>query len=188
MKTQKALPILFLTAGFCLAGAAPSWAQLEVPKVVSGRAVLSKTAVHPGEAVKVAVILKIEKGWHINSDDPGDEFMFPSSLVFEEASEFSVQTVAFPKPKAATFEYSDFELRIYEDETVIGALIQVAADLKPGSFNLSCAFKYQACDNKSCIMPQDLPFEIPVEVVAAGVETKDVEPDLFAKIEFKDKG
>jgi len=187
MKTQKALPVLFFIAVFCLAGALPSWAQLEVPKVVSGRAVLSKSAVHPGEAVKVAVVLKIEKGWHINSDDPGDEFMFPSSLAFEEAAEFSIQAVAFPKPKAATFEYSDFELRVYEDEAVIGAIIQIAGDLKPGSFKLSGAFKYQACDNKSCIMPQDLLFEIPVEVVAAGVETKDVEPELFAKIEFRDK-
>jgi DsbC/DsbD-like thiol-disulfide interchange protein len=188
MKTQKALPVLFFIAVFCLAGAAPSWAQLEVPKVVSGRAVLSKSAVHPGEAVKIAVVLKIEKGWHINSDNPGDEFMFPSSIAFEEATEFSIQAVVFPKPKEAKFEYSDFELRVYEDEAVIGALIQIAGDLKPGSFKLSGAFKYQACDNKSCIMPQDLPFEIPVEVVAAGVETKDVEPELFAKIEFKDKG
>jgi len=188
MKTQRILPILFILCVLGLATFAAASAQLEVPKVVSGRAVLSKSGVHAGEPVKLALVLKIEKGWHINSDDPGDEFMFPSAVLLDEGQGFKLETVAFPEPKRATFEYSDFELRIYEDEAVIGALLSPAADLKPGACTLIVKFKYQACNNTSCIMPQDLPFEIPFEVVAAGVETKDVEPELFAKIVFKAKG
>ena len=176
-----------LAALGALVPASPAQAQLEVPKVVSGRAVLSKSAVHAGEPVKLALVLKIDKGWHINSDDPGDEFMFPSSVLLDEGQGFKLDAVAFPTPKTATYEYSDFELRVYEDEAVVGALLTPAADLKPGALKLVVKFKYQACNNQSCIMPQDLPFEIPVEVVAAGVETKDVEPELFAKIEFKAK-
>jgi len=188
MRTKTILATVSACALFGLPAPARAAAQLEVPKVVSGRAVLSKTAVHPGEPVKIALVLKIQKGWHINSNDPGDEFMFPSSLVFEDLSGFEVKSVAFPEPKRATFEYSDFELRIYEDTAVIGVLVQVAPDVKPGSYKLTGAFKYQACDSSSCIMPQDLPVEVPVEVVAAGVETKDVEPELFGQIPFKDNG
>jgi DsbC/DsbD-like thiol-disulfide interchange protein len=162
-------------------------AQLEVPKVVSGRAVLAKSAVRAGEPVKLALVLKIDKGWHINSDDPGDEFMFPSAVIVDESQGFALDAVAFPEPKRATYEYSDFELRVYEGEAVIGALLLPAADLKPGALKLTVKFKYQACNDSSCIMPQDLPFEIPVEVVAAGVETKDVEPELFVRIAFKAK-
>ncbi len=187
MRTKTVLSTLFFFAVFCLLSSALASAQLEVPKVVTARAVLSKSAVHAGETVKIAVVLKIEKGWHINSDDPGDEFLFPSSLALDEVAGFEVKALAFPKPKQAKFEYSDFELRVYEDEAVVGALLQVAESVKAGAYSLTGVFKYQACNNTSCIMPQDLRLEIPVEVVAAGVETKDVEPDLFAKIEFKDK-
>lgn len=188
MRTTRALSIGFTVACLLFLCIGVASAQLEVPKVVSGTAVISKSAARAGEPFKLALVLKIDKGWHINSDDPGDEFMFPSVFVLDEAPGFKVEEVVFPKPKTATYEYSDFELRIYEDEAVIGALISAAADLKPGVHKLTGKFKYQACNNTSCIMPQDLPFGISVEVVAAGVETKDVEPELFAKIEFKNKG
>lgn len=187
MRKTRVAPILFILCALGLT-AAPLAAQLEVPKVVSGRAVLAKSAVHAGEPFLLALILKIDKGWHINADDPGDEFMYPSSVSVDEGQGFALDAVAFPEPKLATFDYSDFELRIYEDEAVIGVRLTPSAELKPGVGLLVVKLKYQACNNESCIMPQDLPFEVPVEVVASGVETKDVEPELFAKIVFKDKG
>ena len=36
-----------------------------------------------GEDLRVAVAISIQPGWHVNTDDPGDEFSWPTSVEFE---------------------------------------------------------------------------------------------------------
>ncbi len=153
--------------------------------VVEVKALLSRDAVHPGETVKAAIVLQVQPGWHINNDAPDDPFMFGTSLTFAEDPLFEVVEILYPQGRRAKFSYSETELVVYEGQAVIGALLKVKDGAAPGPHPLAAALNYQACDNTSCKPPMELAFQVTVPVVAAGQPAKDINADVFAKLEFK---
>lgn len=187
MKSIKYKTIIFLPVVFFVWGQAFSQSQAgkEEIKVLEIKTFLSKTAVHPGGAFKVALLLKINPGWHINGHELADEFLFPTSLSFEETDSFKVVDYFYSKPTPGKFEYSEVELLVYEGEAVIAALVKSAKDLKLGQYKLKGEYKYQACDSRSCLMPRTVDLEIPFEVVDHSQETKEINPEIFSKIEFE---
>jgi len=178
--------VFFLATGFLL------WAQTgararqsQNDRVVKADALLAKSSIHAGEAFKTALLLKINPGWHINAHDLTDEFLFASAFTFEENDQFTVKEYVYPEAKRGKYEYSENELSVYEGEAVIGALVEAAKNLAPGSYKLKGSFDYQACDQRSCLPPKTIDVEITVEVVPTGQETKDINQEIFEKIKFK---
>jgi hypothetical protein len=156
----------------------------EAPQVVAAKGLISCDAVRPGETFKVAVILKVQPGYHINDNAPLDEFMIPTALTFGESPDFEIVEISFPKGRRARFAYSEAELVVYEGEAVLGALVKVKSGLAAGARTLKASLSYQACNNESCLPPKELTFEIAVPVTAGGA-CAPVHPEIFDKIRFK---
>jgi len=173
-------------AGVTLAAPAAPAAQ-KTDQVVEVKVLLSRDAARPGEAIKAAVLLKVQAGYHINDNAPRDEFLVPTTLTFDDAPGLEVVETYYPTGHRARFAYSQMELSVYEGEAVLGAVISV----KPGSpaapLKLKGTLSYQACDNSSCLPPKDLPFEVLIPVAAAGQDVHETNPEVFAKIPFQTK-
>ena len=176
-----------LAAFACLLTVPSPAAQQKDGHVVEVKALLAKDAVHPGETFMAAFVLKVNPPYHINDNAPLDEFMFPTSLSFEEGPFTAVET-AYPPGHKGKFAYSEVELIVYEGETVLGARFKAKDDLAPGDHKIKAALSYQACDQTSCLPPKELAFEVPVKVVPVGTATQDINAETISRVPFKKEG
>jgi len=184
-------PVLtFIFLGFLLTG--PSFASPAGPaparqteQVVEVKTLLSRDAIRPGELIKAAIVLTVQPGYHINDNAPTDEFLFATTLTFDDNPNLEVVETYYPAGHRGRFAYSQTELIVYEGEAVLGAVIKAKAGIPAGPLKLKATLSYQACDNSTCMPPKDLPFEITVPVVAAGQSSRDLHPEVFSKIPFK---
>jgi hypothetical protein len=167
-----------------LLGLAPALAAQPDDEVVKAKGLVSRDAVRPGETFKVAAVLAIQAGYHINDNAPLDEFMIPTALVVADDPDFEIVEIFYPKGRRARFSYSDAELVVYEGEAVLGALVKAKTGLAAGPRVLKCALSYQACNDQSCLPPKEISFEIAVPV-AVGGQGADLHPEIFGKLKFQ---
>ncbi len=152
--------------------------------VVTVKTFISHDGIHPGEAFKVAFLLSITPGWHINGPKLDDEFLIPSELIIDEGDKIRLLRLYYPEPGTGRFDYSEAELPVYEGEIILGALIMVSDDITQKKHILKASFLYQPCDHRTCMAPRTLKLEIPFEIVPLSKKTKEINKKVFSKIDF----
>lgn len=162
-----------------------SLSSSEEEEIVKVKTFISKNGIHPGETFKVALFVQISPPWHIHASELSDEFLIPTEMIFEENENLEVTQYYYPEPKSEKFEYSDSELQIYDEEVIMGALIKASSELQPGEYKLKGKLGYQACDDRSCLPPKKVEFEILVKIIPVSQETEDIHPEIFSKLDFK---
>jgi thiol:disulfide interchange protein DsbD len=182
MKDINFKTMLFILVVFGLLGQAYPQGQ-ENTQVLQFQTFLSRNAVHAGETFKVALLLRINPGWHINGHELADEFLIPSSLTFDENQGLKITDYYYPKANSGKYEYSEYELLVYEGEVVFAATVKADAGLQAGQQNLTGKFMYQACDHRSCLPPKTINLGIPVAIVDLSQETIEINQEIFSKIE-----
>lgn len=147
---------------------------------VSVQAKLSQDYVHAGSMVEALLLVTIHDGWHINSATPTDENSIETSV--EVDSKIATLTdVRFPPGEEKEFDFADEPLSVYEGNIQIHLTLDIATDLKPGTYTLPVALGYQACDDKICLAPATLRVDIPISVVPATQRVSRINLDLFEK-------
>jgi len=145
---------------------------------------LSLDNVHPGSEVKIAVKVDIEKDWHINSNRPKEDFLIPSELKIESETPFLLINTYFPEAKDIKLGFSDELLSVYEGEIVIGALIKVPDELPPGEYKLVIDFGYQACNNFTCLAPNNAYDTLVFSVVNNETIINEINKEIFNKVDL----
>ncbi len=165
-----------------LSGFSSGWAEGEVLDV---KTYVSQDGVHPGGTIDVAFLLDILPGWHINGPELADQFLIACTLMIEEDETVEVLELYYPVPETRAYSFSEVELQIYEGKVVLGARVRVVDAIAQGKNILKASFLYQACDDRSCMAPETLEFEIPFQVVPASKEVKKINQEIFAQIKFR---
>ncbi len=166
-----------------LCGSALTEAQEE--EIVTAKTFVSHDGIHPGESFKVAFLLSITPGWHINGPKLDDEFLIPSELIIDEGDKIKVLKVHYPEPGSGRFDYSEAELPVYEGDILLGALIKVSNNIALKKHILKAGFLYQPCDDRTCMAPRTLKLEIPFKVVSLSKKTKEINKKIFSKVDFE---
>lgn len=169
--------LFFLLAVGTLCAAGP-------PSVVSARTVLATDAVHPGTTVKVAVLARVEPGYHINAHKPSLDYLIPTQVTFADSPSFKLEKVVYPRGKMKKFVFLDSPILVYEGDIRLGAILRVGHSLKPGTYPLQGKFAYQACNDHACLPPTSVSFETQVRVVASSVPLKPANSEIFKKAGF----
>ena len=140
--------------------------------------------VYAGTEFKLAVEVKVAEGWHINSNEPYDEYLIPTTLTIKENPNFKLIKVAFPKPHDFTFAFSESPLSVWEGTVYKGALIQVDSNLTPGTYPIIIVFGYQACNDMSCQAPTSIRDTINVEVANRTSPVNTMNDEIFNEIDL----
>jgi thiol:disulfide interchange protein DsbD len=151
---------------------------------VTVRAAASLSSVPPGGTIGVAVKLEFAPHWHVNAHKTNDEFLIPTSVVFEPPAGFDARGPVYPSAIEKKLSFSEKPLLLYEKEAVIGALLVAPSDIGPGQTTAFATVTYQACDNEKCLAPETKRLEIPIRVSAASEAIDAVHTDIFSKIDF----
>ena len=75
---------------------------------------------HLNSQLKIAVKVKIENSWHINSNTPNDEFLIPTSFDLLSDGDFEITTIKFPDSTILDLSFSDQPVSVFEGEFIIG--------------------------------------------------------------------
>lgn len=143
--------------------------------------------VSPGSEFKIAVEVKVNSGWHINSNKPNEDFLIPSTLKIN-TSVFKITKVAYPKAHDLKLEISETPLSVWESEVYVGAVVKAPEDLKPGKYILPVTLEYQACNNMTCLPPNAAEDTLTIEIADKQAVVNQINPDIFEKINLKSAG
>jgi DsbC/DsbD-like thiol-disulfide interchange protein len=141
--------------------ALPATAEKHPVKVT---ATPSKERVAAGEQFEVRVRLEIAKGWHINSHEPIQDFLIPTSVTITGALPISAGRVVYPRGEELDFVGET--LLVYSGAIDLTAPLTIGAEAAPGAAAIPLRVRFQACDDTVCLSPETLELGVAVEVVA----------------------
>jgi thiol:disulfide interchange protein DsbD len=169
--------ILLVLLAFGTAG--PAVAQgFDTEPVYQVNLVPDRAPLVAGEELRLAVVLTVDSGWHVNSDEPGDEFSLPTAVEFILPEGWPLPVVSYPDGEALEFDFSDTPIEVWEHRAVILAGL-VVPEAAAGDHRLRVAVTAQACNNTQCLPPEEVRTGVDVTVASPGSSSKPINEELF---------
>jgi cytochrome c biogenesis protein CcdA len=122
-----------------------------------------------GESIRAVLRIRMDEGWHVNANKPLDQFSIATEVSFPESELYSLGKAVYPEAKTMSFSFSPgVPVAVYEHEFLIGFEINVAEGVSGRPLSIPANLRYQACNDKQCLLPANLVFQIPFDVAAEG--------------------
>jgi len=134
-----------------------------------------------GDELQLAVTVTINSGWHVSSDDPGDEFSLPTTVHFMLPEGWPAPVLTFPHGEELKFNFSDTPIEVWEHSAVILASL-VVPSTADGAHALRVSVTGQACNNTQCLPPKEVRAGLDVTVVPPGSSSKPANKEIFEEI------
>jgi len=129
---------------------------------VIATAELSKARIVPGENVELRIVVEIEPGWHIQSAKPSRADLVPTSVELGLTEGLTPGEMRFPDGSLAPL--GGERLSVYAGKVTIRVAIQADAGLTPGRVPGVARLRFQACDDKRCLAPEQVELSFAVEI------------------------
>jgi suppressor for copper-sensitivity B len=175
---------LLLPTLLALALAGRAEAQLQAPQKATFVLNADRTAYDPGASARVAALVTIEHGWHVNSHKPSFEYLIPTVFDLTLPAGWPAvppeQGVRYPAAKMKTFSFEPHPLAVYDGDVVVVASFEIPKGTKPGSYPLQGSLRYQACNDQQCLPPVTARAKIEIKVGPGG---KPQHGEAFAQAE-----
>ena len=114
----------------------------------------SRLTVRPGGTIDLAIRLTIDKGWHVNSNEPLDEDLVATSLGLATKLPATLGGITYTKPSQVKLGFSDDALSVYEGTVWIRATLTLKEDARAGAVLLPITVESQACSDTACLAPE----------------------------------
>jgi Disulphide bond corrector protein DsbC len=135
---------------------APSITMMEAPLTVVTR----------GKGGSVDLQFRIGSGFHVNSNNPTQEYLIPTALKLNAPTDIVVGRITYPPGEEMAFAFApDEKLSVYSGAFTVGVIVRPLASVLPGKYEFRGKLKYQACDKAACYPPKELPVSFEVKVV-----------------------
>jgi len=120
---------------------------------------------HPGV---VQLQFRIASGFHINSNQPKQEYLKKTELKLDAPTDIAVVKVKYPAGEDRSFTFDPNEkLNVYSGDFAVDVTVRPLKTVLPDNYAVHGMLKYQACDNAACYPPKKLPVQFEVKVVKA---------------------
>jgi len=173
--------LLFFT-GLILFGVQPLYSQFGAPNdIVRIKSYQSLDKVYSGTEFKIALEADVKNGWHINSNMPKEDYLIPTKLNLTDSTDFKLTKIVYPHAKDIKLDFSEKSLSVFEGKIYIGGIIK-SANLDPGKYNLILKFRYQACNNQSCLPPNSVIDTMIINIADKKDAINEINPSVFKNI------
>jgi uncharacterized protein YyaL (SSP411 family)/cytochrome c biogenesis protein CcdA len=130
---------------------------------VTAEAFASHLEVAPGGTMHVAVHLGIDEKWHINSNEPIQDKLVPTTIDLENSPAFEVGNVQYAEGKMVNLAFSPEPLSVYEGTVLLDVPVTLSEAAAAGKHELILAVNVQACDDSTCLAPEKLRLSIEID-------------------------
>ena len=142
-----------LALGMALAAAATAQRPPKPEDVVQVRVEPAQVEARAGGQATFALVATILEGFHVNSNQPLQEYLIPTRVELITTELFALEKVDYPKAELKSFGFSpDEKLSVY-DGTLRLPIALRAKDGGAGPHTVRVAFHYQACNDEICLRP-----------------------------------
>ena len=111
-----------------------------------------KSGYEPGSAIRLAAIVEVQDGWHVNSNQPSFEYLIPTEVQWETPADWDAPSLRYPLGKMQTFAFSGQPISVYD-----GVFKLIATWTTPTSVSdpveVKALLRYQACTDDRCLPP-----------------------------------
>ncbi len=149
---------------FVLLGTAAALCQTPSPQNVVKLDPIETLKVKPGSTIKVELPVRVDEGFHVNSNKPADPYLIPLRLTWNTGVLENGQ-VAFPKPQLENYGFSDKPVSVFTGSFEIVTSFKVARGAAPGPSQVVGKLHYQACNDRTCLTPKTIDVVLPLEIV-----------------------
>lgn len=115
----------------------------------------------PGGSAPLAIRVEVAKGWHVNSNRPRDPYLIPTRVTLKLPAGWTADAMVYPPDRLARFSFSDTPLAVFEGVFTVTTTVHRGASASAPT-TLSGTVEAQACNNTTCMAPEDLSFRVPV--------------------------
>ncbi len=112
---------------------------------------------HKAAGSELTLTVTLERGWHLNANDPDRPYLIPTTLEITPPAGSTVESIRYPDAVVHSLAFAaGTTLRLYEGTFAIR--VKMAGALPP-RFDAQLAF--QACNDETCLPPATLavPYE-----------------------------
>lgn len=169
-------PALFAPALF--AQGAPAATPPRKDKVTA-EAHLSTNKLPPGQECRILIRLKVQPGWHINTNPAKPKDYIATEVSFQGKRGTKLVDLKYPAGKEFRLQGADEPLHGYEGQVDIYGKLQVPAEAAGLTEEMEIVVKYQACDDRTCLLPTTFSLKGSLPVAKAGEAVSPVNSKLF---------
>ena len=177
MRLSSLLPIAVFVLP-AMGAAQPGRIQVDVEPIVE------TDGVHAGTSPRAVVQVRLQQGFHVNSNEPLEQYLIPTSLEFVPLSGVNVSGLSYPEPIHLVTGGSETPLAVFENEFSIGVAVDLDPALANGEHVLLGQLNYQACDDKVCYRPDKLPVQVALNVLGADQTLRPTNAGVFDAVDF----
>jgi hypothetical protein len=151
---QRGLLALVALAGLSLAVCAGAQLPPKPETIVKLHATPTELELARGGNAGVVLLATIEKGFHINSNKPSEDYLIPTRVELPADAPVVLAGADFPPGELKSFGFApDEKLSVYEGTVKVSVKLKAKADAAAGEHKLNLAFHYQACNDQLCLRP-----------------------------------
>lgn len=123
------------------------------------------TPVTRGKPNSVELDFRVKQGFHVNSNRPNSPYLIPTVLKLDAPTDIVIGAVGYPAGRNLTFPFApDEKLNVYSGDFALDVIVHPLRHLAPGKYNVRGQLRYQACDDRACYPPRNLPVHFEVQV------------------------
>jgi hypothetical protein len=151
---------------------APALAQVLASKPAATQRVafapVATVMVAAGKSTSFELPFRVTSGYHINSNKPTSELLVPTVLKVNPPTDIVIAKLAYPAGEDRSFPFSpEDKLNVYTGDFTVTGLVRAARTTPPGKYRVRGMLKYQACDDRACYPPGQLPVAFDVKITKA---------------------
>ncbi len=167
---------LFLVSIFFLSMIAVSKNE---EKIVKSTLLSSVDKLSTKKPNRIAIQLEIHEDWHINANDPGDEYLFPSEITFDSTHHIRVGEIEYPLAEEVNFSFAENPIFVYEGLIYAYSTITASPEQAGKTITLSGKVTYQACNDAICLAPQSAEFSLEIAVASNNEAANLINKSIF---------
>ena len=134
----------------------------------------------PGVQQRIALEIRIRDGYHINSIEPREEFLIPTTLRLAGPESVVFGKPDFPPALVRTLGFSATPLVVYEGTIRVFSTVTLPKNFREKELAVTGRLECQACDDKACLPPAELDFRQTFPVAREGETISPINAEVFA--------
>jgi thiol:disulfide interchange protein DsbD len=171
--------LIMITMAFAGPGDQPFDSQADI---LRARIILPAEALMKQQSFYLLVEVTIKEGWHINSNEPLEEFLIATEIQFADVEGITFGKFRYIEPELKKFLFSDTKMSVYEGKIYGLTTITVSPDFEGTELKIGGTVYYQACNDESCLAPNSSPFAALTSILESGMSVGEINQDIFNSI------
>ena len=121
-------------------------------------------AAHAGHPAAIRIEVSVAVPYHVQANPASDPFLIPFQVQLEADTDIQIGPAEYPSGKDHRLEGTETNLAVYDGTFDLVMPLQIPQMTRMGWQTLRGRVHHQACDERGCLAPNSVLFDMSVQV------------------------